>query len=945
MEDTLNYRAQFDNTQVNRAFDQLMAKVRQTATITNRDSSAIRASLQRIQNVQVRSAMLDGFNRQMRETQGGTERASSSIRSAIGSAMDEVRSRAASATPAVGGLVSSLTKMGPTAVVIGTVALAIAAVGSEAIKAAAQTQKWMGQLETVTKSSTKAKETYAALVKFASTTPFDLGQSVDAFNKLRMLGLAATEERLTSFGNTASAMGKSLNQMIEAVADASTGEFERLKEFGIKSKTEGDKVAFTFQGVTTKVAKNSTEITKYLENIGKTTFGGAMAKQMDSLNGAFSNVADNTQQMLSAIGEGALGTAVKEIAKGIANGISLLTPFFASIGNLFGGIIQGVGNVLNGLGQMSQGAGHASALQGVLEALTITFNLLGQGVTVLGSIVGAVFGAIGSIIGKVRSFIAESIGSLLNWMGISFNQGGRSWANSIVGILRAAKYVALSLPQIFAAAINDISAMFRGLGNVISMVWNARSLGDLQKAVGAAKGVAKGAGSNTRRVVGGVVTNASNIYADEKGAGRTINRLRGIGGVAPKLDSGSDAPPPKPDGKNDKNRNKDKSDEQKKAEADAKKYAEAVTNLKNRIADLALTEEQKALADEMERAGLKRDIKLTGEKANEIRNLFKDLKDGEQQKKVTEIMKDFDKSIRELGYSQIQLAQVEARRRAGLPEDLAITTDLTRKIDAQAAAYYNLQKAKENAKALKDVERDQAARKQEQEFTALGRTDPEKAEDARAVAQIERDRQANIEKITALEGITEARRAELVATENVLAAQDKQNVVLDRQRQHVEQLSDFLTNLWDNPKETMRKFFQDLMKRLIEAILKAALLGDKLGGGGGIGGLLKTVVGGALGIGAGRATGGSVKAGDIRPVGEGGAELVKFGAAGTVFNANQTRRALGGASASISFGETHMHFNGPVNQDVQAQVKSMMAQQQREQMDAMDAWAKKRGIR
>ena len=35
-------------------------------------------------------------------------------------------------------------------------------------------------------------------------------------------------------------MGKSLNQMIEAVADATTGEFERLKEFGIKARTHGE---------------------------------------------------------------------------------------------------------------------------------------------------------------------------------------------------------------------------------------------------------------------------------------------------------------------------------------------------------------------------------------------------------------------------------------------------------------------------------------------------------------------------------------------------------------------------------------------------------------------------------------------------------------------------------------------------------------------------------
>jgi diaminopimelate decarboxylase len=68
-----------------------------------------------------------------------------------------------------------------------------------------------------------------------SETPFGLAQATQGFVKMKALGLDPTRAALTSFGNTASAMGKDLNQMIEAVADASTGEFERLKEFGIKA--------------------------------------------------------------------------------------------------------------------------------------------------------------------------------------------------------------------------------------------------------------------------------------------------------------------------------------------------------------------------------------------------------------------------------------------------------------------------------------------------------------------------------------------------------------------------------------------------------------------------------------------------------------------------------------------------------------------------------------
>lgn len=104
-------------------------------------------------------------------------------------------------------------------------------------------------LITATKSAENAKLAFNALQKFATETPYGLEQAVDGFTKLVNLGLTPSERAMKSYGNTASAMGKDLNQMIEAVADATTSEFERLKEFGIKAKQQGDKVTLTFQGM------------------------------------------------------------------------------------------------------------------------------------------------------------------------------------------------------------------------------------------------------------------------------------------------------------------------------------------------------------------------------------------------------------------------------------------------------------------------------------------------------------------------------------------------------------------------------------------------------------------------------------------------------------------------------------------------------------------------
>ena len=188
-------------------------------------------------------------------------------------------------------------------------------------------------LEVVTGSAEKAQMAMAGITEFAKNTPFQVSEITDAFIKLKALGIEPTEASLTSFGNTSSAMGKSLNQMIEAVADASTGEFERLKEFGIKAKSQGDDVTFTFQGVATKVGKNAEEITGYLESIGREKFGGAMVKQMDTINGKISNLGDTFDQLVVTLSDGGVGTAFKATMDVMISAVTgLNTAFSATFG-------------------------------------------------------------------------------------------------------------------------------------------------------------------------------------------------------------------------------------------------------------------------------------------------------------------------------------------------------------------------------------------------------------------------------------------------------------------------------------------------------------------------------------------------------------------------------------------------------------------------------------
>ena len=220
------------------------------------------------------------------------------------------------ALDSLGGAASGVSSAARTGLKVGAGALAGGglALGIGAASVGMQFEDLRTALATTEGSAAKAKEAFARIRAFAKATPFDVQGVTEAFIKLKNRGLDASEPALRAYGDTASAMGKSLDDMIEAVADAATGEFERLKEFGVKASAQGDKVKFTFRGVTTEVAKDSASIEQYLIKLGQTNFGGGMEAMSKTLAGTLGGLADSVKMFLDEIFRGEFGTALKEVA-------------------------------------------------------------------------------------------------------------------------------------------------------------------------------------------------------------------------------------------------------------------------------------------------------------------------------------------------------------------------------------------------------------------------------------------------------------------------------------------------------------------------------------------------------------------------------------------------------------------------------------------------------
>jgi hypothetical protein len=194
---------------------------------------------------------------------------------------------------------------------LGLLASAVAGV-SKLVEVQRQFDKINAGLITATGSTEKATQAFEALQEFAATTPYDLAQVSTAFTQLVNFGLRPSEAALRSYGNTAAASGKDLSQLVEAVADAATGEFERLKEFGIKTKNLGDTLSFSFRGNTTVIKNSSEEIQKYIQALGDNEFAGAMAERAKTLDGAISNLGDSWNQLFLNISKNAAGDTIAD---------------------------------------------------------------------------------------------------------------------------------------------------------------------------------------------------------------------------------------------------------------------------------------------------------------------------------------------------------------------------------------------------------------------------------------------------------------------------------------------------------------------------------------------------------------------------------------------------------------------------------------------------------
>lgn len=190
------------------------------------------------------------------------------------------------------------------------------------VDVSAEFERFETILETIEGGSEQAKKSMAWIQDFAVKTPYELQQVTDSFVKMKAYGIDPTNGSLASVGNAAAAMGKDVMQGVEALADAMTGENERLKEFGIKASKQGNKIVYSWSEngksmVATANANSKEQIEATITGIWNRRYSGAMDKLSGTWEGMYSNMSDQVTKFIKGVGDAGIFDTLKDNLRGL----------------------------------------------------------------------------------------------------------------------------------------------------------------------------------------------------------------------------------------------------------------------------------------------------------------------------------------------------------------------------------------------------------------------------------------------------------------------------------------------------------------------------------------------------------------------------------------------------------------------------------------------------
>jgi hypothetical protein len=286
--------------------------------------------------------------------------------------------------------------------------IALTGLTMQIVDARSEYERFDAVLTNTFQSAEKGQASLNMLEDFAAKTPFQLNKLSDAYVKLVNRGFEPTRAELTSLGDLASSQGKGFKQLAEAILDAETNEFERLKEFGIKASKAGDQVTLSFKGVSKTVDANAESIREAIMAYGEMEgVAGAMDAISKTLGGRISNLKDQWWSFMVAIG-GESGGVLAWAIDTLSDGIAFLKDHLPEISEWFRILWSHIEPVVNEIEELTRAAfgidDSTSAIQ--------TFGNIMNGVLMIVDYFTTGLGFLIDLLGPVAPLLAVATGAM-----------------------------------------------------------------------------------------------------------------------------------------------------------------------------------------------------------------------------------------------------------------------------------------------------------------------------------------------------------------------------------------------------------------------------------------------------------------------------------------------------------------------------------------------------
>lgn len=315
-------------------------------------------------------------------------------------------------------------------------ATAIYDFGRQVFDITAKFERYETVLGTALGGQSEAAAAMQMIKDIAATTPVSVDEMTDSFVKFVNRGAQPTRDEIKNLADLAASQGKSFDQLTEAVLDAQTGEFERLKEFGIRAKKEGDSVALSFKGQQVSVKNTEEAIYGAIVAMGDYNGVAGMTSEMsETLEGKTSNLGDKFDFLMVSLGEKLKPAfiAILDLLDGAVTWFGELVdesdPLISAFGSLWGIVLQVVDIFKTLIFSLFPGLQSSAVNTGsVMRVLGATFGVIADLLKIVFSAVQVVidgFLVLGNASNVVSKILQGDFEGAREWAG----KTGDAWDN------------------------------------------------------------------------------------------------------------------------------------------------------------------------------------------------------------------------------------------------------------------------------------------------------------------------------------------------------------------------------------------------------------------------------------------------------------------------------------------------------------------------------------